>query len=632
MDIANIDELRFHTSIPGMLEPVTDPHHEHDLDVFLASIPFFAALDEMTRLQLAEQLEPLHVSAGEVVIAQGEAGDGLFLVVSGRLRVSVETAGTERVLHDLARGAVVGEIALLTNRPRSATVRAVRDSDLLQLRATTFQAVVERTPAVLGEMARLLVDRLLAVDRPRLEPTGSRAIAVAPAGTDPGPAAKVAGELTARLARTGSVFRLDADVVSRHLGPGAAQREPGDPGRDELTGWLHAIERDNDHVVYETDAADTPWSRLCLNQSDLVLLTAAAAADRRFGPVETRALAIGTLRCELVLVQPSRPSATSAWLKGRAVADHHHLRDGHPEDVTRLARMVTGTAYGLVLGGGGPRGFAHLGVIRALEEAGIPIDVIGGTSIGAVMGAICAQGLTDAERVEMAVLAFARSGSLVRPTLPLVALSSGRRVDRLLAEHLTPTTLIEDLPRRFFCISANLTRAEAVIHERGILWRAVRASLSLPGIFPPVYADGDLLIDGGALDNVPVGTMRDRVGAGSVIAVDLAPEVEPMTAAAFDPGLSGWRVLGSRLNPLARAGKMPNVIDILSRSTGLSGVRHQRATLTDDQVDLLLHPPIAALGALDFKGGVALIETGYRHAVEVLARPDIKERFGSSGP
>jgi predicted acylesterase/phospholipase RssA len=192
--------------------------------------------------------------------------------------------------------------------------------------------------------------------------------------------------------------------------------------------------------------------------------------------------------------------------------------------------------------------------------------------------------------------------------------------------------LIEDLPRPFFCISANLTRAEAVIHERGVLWHAVRASLSLPGIFPPVYADGDLLIDGGALDNVPVGTMRARVGSGSVIAVDLAPEVEPMTAAPFDPGLSGWRVLVSRLNPLATAAKMPSVIDILSRSTGLSGVRHQRATLTDDQVDLLLHPPISGLGALDFKGGVALIETGYRHAVEVLGRSDVKDRFVSSGP
>jgi len=239
-------------------------------------------------------------------------------------------------------------------------------------------------------------------------------------------------------------------------------------------------------------------------------------------------------------VQAGQPSDTARWLAHSAVADHHHLRDGHPEDMARLARMVTGTGYGLVLGGGGPRGFAHLGVLRALEEAGVPIDVVGGTSIGALMGAISALGMDDAERVARAVTAFTRSGRLVSPTLPLVALSSGRRVDRLLAEHLGPA-MIEDLPQRFFCVSANLTTAEEVIHERGPLWPAVRASLSLPGIFPPVYADGHLLIDGGALDNVPVEVMRARVGNGCVIAVDLSPEMEPMTAVPFGPGLSGWR-------------------------------------------------------------------------------------------
>jgi predicted acylesterase/phospholipase RssA/CRP-like cAMP-binding protein len=609
-----------------MLDSMTGQHRARELADFLAGVALFGPLDEMTRLQLAEQLEPVHVAAGEVVIAQDEPGDGLYVLLSGRLRVSVAAGGTERVLHDLARGAVVGEIALLSNRPRSATVRAVRDSDVLLLRVSSFDALVERIPGLLGQVARLLVDRLLAVDRPQLQPAGGRTIAVAPAGRDPGPAAEVAEELTARLARAGSVLRLNADVVARHLGSGAAQRGPDDPGRNELTGWLHAVERGNDYVLYETDAEDTAWSRLCLSQSDVVLLTGGARGDARLGAVEARALATNSLRCELVLVHPSQPSATSRWLEKRAVADHHHLRGNHPEDVARLGRMVTGTACGVVLGGGGSRGFAHLGVLRALEEAGVPVDVVGGTSIGAVMGALCALGLTDAERVERAITAFTRSGRLISPTLPLIALSSGGRVNRLLAEHLGSTP-IEDLPRRFFCVSANLTRAEEVIHERGVLWRAVRASLSLPGIFPPVYADGDLLVDGAALDNVPAEVMRARIGSGSVVAVDLFPNVEPVTAAPFDPGLSGWRVLGRRLNPLATPRPVPGVFDILIRSTSLSGVRHKRAALADDRVDLVVHPPLPAIGALDFKAGVALVETGYRHAVEALARSGLTKRF-----
>jgi CRP-like cAMP-binding protein len=208
---------------------VTGQQGAGELGAFLASIPFFAPLDDMTRLQLAEQLEPVHVAAGDVVIAQGDPGDGLYLVLSGRLRVSVEAGGSERVLHDLTRGAMAGEIALLSKRRRSATVRAVRDSDLLMLRASSFEALVERTPALLGQMARLLVDRLLAVDRPQSPRPGSRTIAVAPAGRSTSPAATVAEELTARLGRRigRPAGRGDRRAAPRYRGGPARTRRPG---------------------------------------------------------------------------------------------------------------------------------------------------------------------------------------------------------------------------------------------------------------------------------------------------------------------------------------------------------------------------------------------------------------------
>jgi predicted acylesterase/phospholipase RssA/CRP-like cAMP-binding protein len=605
---------------------VTRLDNSAELAAFLAVLPFFAPLDETARQQLALQLEPVQVAAGQVVVAQGEAGEGLFIVVSGRLRVSVSAGGTDRALHDLARGAIVGEIALLSNLPRSATVRAVRDSDLLLLRQSSFSALVEQTPRVLHEISRLLIDRLLAVDRPQFEPAGNRTIAVIPAGANPNPAVAVARALTEQLGRLGSVLRVDAGVVEERLGRGAAQREPGDRGRGELTAWLHSAERASDRVVYQADADDTAWSRLCLSQADVVLMAADATADHQLGPVERRALGTESLRCELVLRHSSRPSGTAAWLRSRNVAGHHHLHADSQADIARLARLVTGTACAVVLGGGGPRGFAHLGVLRALDEAGIPIDMVGGTSIGAVIGALCAQGLPDEERVERAITAFTRSGRLVSPTLPMIALSSGRRVDRLLAEHLG-STMIEDLPRRFFCVSANLTRAEEVVHDSGPLWRAVRASLSLPGIFPPIYADGDLLVDGGALNNLPVDVMRARLGGGSLIAVDLTPDVEPATTAPFDLGLSGWRVLGRRLTRLSSAHGLPSAVDILSRSAVLSSVKVRRAALTDQRIDLLLRPPVAGISALDFKAGVRLIDVGYRHAAEALTTSALPSRF-----
>jgi predicted acylesterase/phospholipase RssA/CRP-like cAMP-binding protein len=618
---------------------VSDP----ELVTLLADIPFFAALDEATRSELAGRLEPVNVAAGQVIFRQGDAGDGLYLVVSGRLRVSVAGEGPgdgpDRMLYDLGRGAIVGEMALLTDRPRAATVHAVRDSDLLLLRVSSFTSLMERSPALVTGMIRLLVDRLLAVDqllitdRPQAPPPGGHTIAVACAGRNSRAAALVAGQLeahlAAQLARAGSVFRVDADVVARQLGPNAAQASPGDPGRAELIGWLHGIERAHDRVIYQPDAQDTAWSRLCLSQSDVVLLVASATDDPAIGAVEARALATSSLRCELALLHPADlapSSVTASWLARRPVADHHHLRADRPGDVARLARMITGTGCGLVLGGGGARGLAHLGVIRALEEAGVPIDVVGGTSIGAIMAGLCARGLPDSERVRR-VMHIARTGRrLVTPTLPLIALSAGRRVDQILTEHLTSVP-IEDLPVGFFCVSASLTRAEAIIHERGPLWTAVRASLALPGIYPPVYADGDLLIDGGAVDNLPVGVMRDRVGVGSVIAVDVASETEPLTVAPYGPGMSGWRVLGRRLNPFTPAHPVPGIAEILNRSTGLSQIRRRRAALDDARVDLVLHPPVARLRTLDFNGGIALIDAGYRYAADALAKSGLAEQF-----
>ena len=619
---------------------MSDQPDQAELNAFLADVPFFAALDETTRLELAGQLEAVHVAAGEVIFRQGDAGQGLFLVVSGRLRVSVAGDipgdGPERMLYDLGRGAIVGEMALLTDRPRAATVSAVRDSDLLQLRVSSFTSLLERSPALVTGMIRLLVDRVLAVDqlliadRPQAPPP-VRAIAVACAGRNPRSATQVAGRLAAQLARAGSVFQVDADVVARQLGPGAAQRGPGEGGRAELIGWLHAVERDHDRVIYQPDAEDTAWSRLCLSQSDVVLLVASAGDDPSIGAVEARALATGALRCELALLHQADAAhtwATARWLERRQVADHYHLRDGRSGDVARLARMITGTGCGLVLGGGGARGLAHLGVIRALEEAGVPIDVVGGTSMGAIMAGLYALGMDHAERVRR-VTDIARYGRrLVTPTLPLIALSAGRYLDRILAANLGSAP-IEDLPLRFFCVSANLNRAEEVIHERGPLWPAVRASLALPGIYPPVYADGHLLIDGGALDNMPVDVMRGRVGTGSIVAVDVSPEVVPLTAAPFETTLSGWRVLGRRLNPFAQRQALPGIADILIRSTGLSQVPHRRAALEDDRVDLLLRPPVAGFGVLDFKGGIALIESAYRYTADAVAKSGLAKRFVS---
>lgn len=218
-------------------------------------------------------------------------------------------------------------------------------------------------------------------------------------------------------------------------------------------------------------------------------------------------------------------------------------------------------------------GFAHLGVMRALEEAGIEVDVVGGTSIGAIMGAFFAAELNDGARVRAATRAMVDRGSVVGYTLPLVSVSSARKVSRLLRAEPAFAPGIEDLWRPFFCVSASLNAVREVVHERGPVWRAIRSSISLPGVYPPVHRRGDLLVDGGVLNNLPVDVMATRVSAGPIIAVDLQPAAQGAPPEPFDVSISGWKVLASRLNPFTRSIQMPGLADVVLRSLLLASTK-----------------------------------------------------------
>ena len=224
---------------------------------------------------------------------------------------------------------------------------------------------------------------------------------------------------------------------------------------------------------------------------------------------------------ELLLLHSGNfdPTVRAArWLSGLTVNAYHHMVHGDKFDSAKFLRLLTGTAVGLVLSGGGARGFAHIGVIRALNECGIPIDYVGGTSMGAVIAAQHALGWDWRSMSEVNRQAWQSCQPQRNYTLPLVALNSAKRMDRMLRE-MFGSAEIQDLRTNFFCVSTNLTRADAMIHHSGLLWKAVRASVSVPGIGPPAIEAGEILVDGGLVNNLPVDVMK-RFCSGDVVAVD----------------------------------------------------------------------------------------------------------------
>jgi NTE family protein/lysophospholipid hydrolase len=600
----------------------------HDDLALLAATPLFGGLGKPLLEHLFSQLEPVRVPAGATLFAQGEPGDSLFVVVVGRLRVSVATPSGVKVVSELSRGDVVGEIALLSHRPRSATVRAVRDTEVWQLPGTVLLDLVERQPEVLRKVTDVVISRLLSRDLGEGPATGVRTVAVVPAGglrqLD-----DFAEKLTSALARDGGAIRLTRQTVESAVGSGTADAALAGEEGSRVLHWLHQQEERHRHVVYQADPEPTPWTERCARQADLLLFVAEEQLGPALGPVETALLtgpaAVTQARRELVLLHragSTRPRGTARWLRHRAVVAHHHVAEGRTEDLDRVARLITGRGCGLVLGGGGARGFAHLGVIRALEETGIPMDVVGGASIGAMIGYGYCLGMSHAERVHAVEEVLVNQGALLPPTLPIVSLSAGKKLRRLLTDAAFGLDAdIEDLWTRFFCVSTNLTRGRVEVHEHGEAYRAIRASASLPGILPPVWQNGDLLVDGAVMNNIPVDVMRERVGSGVVIAVDIHAERDLSVRHPFDTTLGGGAALLHRFRRSPRAVRVPGIMAILMRTVELGDRRALESQLAA-AADLIVAPPVAGFGPLDFAAARVLVDRAYRHTlVELEAHP-----------
>ncbi|HWI04853.1 MAG TPA: patatin-like phospholipase family protein, partial [Acidimicrobiales bacterium] len=523
-------------------------------DVFelLESIEAFAGLTRDELGGLLALLEPRHLPAGEVVVTEGESAAGIYLVAYGRLRVYRQRDGGEEFITELSPGDTVGEGEVLTGAAATASVRAVRDSFVLLLSPDGLQRVTEWHPDVPLRMAKRLLRRSVVAGHVLSDRSVAsvKTIALVPAGPEPVPVGFVEA-LVEALESFGSVHRVSSRSIDEELGEGTAEIPLQDARNGRVVEWLQRIERAHRVVLYEADPTTSAWTTRCLRQADRVVRVARAHAPADLNRIEQELLAPGgdstTVRQELVLLHPgpARPRGTQRWMAGRVVDAHHHVRLGETSHYQRLARLVTGQAVGVVFGGGGARGASHLGVVRALEEAGVPIDVVGGTSIGCIAAFMCAMGWDHEQRMEKLPLFFSRR-LIIQPTLPFVSLSSGRRLLRLI-DHETEQLSVEDLWVRFFSVSTNLSQAVQVVHQRGDLATALRASVSLPGILPPVRQGQDLLVDGGLLNNLPIDVMQSVLGGGRIIAVDLRRRVELTMRAAISPALSGWQVLGRRI-------------------------------------------------------------------------------------
>jgi predicted acylesterase/phospholipase RssA/CRP-like cAMP-binding protein len=558
----------------------------------LRNVPVFSGLLDEQLEHLAAAAQPRRVGAGAWLMREGEPAESLFVVVSGRLEV-VDEGPPETVIRVLRRGDVLGHLALLTQGTRSASVRAHRPSELLELDREHFEALIRDAPSFAVALTYAMGAQLAASRAPATEPPAPTTVAVV--ALDPGASAAATTDgLAAALRGQGSVAVLVA---------------AGEPSRAEMFARLEQAEAGAKRVVLRADAPPGDgWTDFCLGEADLVVAVTSGRPSRDWA-----AHTAGLAGCELLVRGPAVEPATITALAPREV-QVLPSEDELDAGLASLARRLAGRSVGLVLSGGGARAFAHIGVLDELYAQGIVVDRVGGVSLGAIVGAIAATGADPDSAYETFRQGFIETNPTNDYTLPAFSLVRGGKTRRLLHEAFGERR-IEELPRRYFCLSCDLIAREVVIHRTGPLWGAIYASMAIPGVFPPVPTpEGRLLVDGGVLDNLPVATMA-ATGEGPVIAVDVTGRMGSFKR----PPRPGLARLARPMRRLLTGGEaeLPRLGETLLRTLTVGSVDTVAAART--HADLVIAPQVDGIGLLDWRQLAYVREAGREAAREALA-------------
>lgn len=562
-----------------------------------SEIPFLRDAAAAAIRDVARSASWFSLPGGWPLFFEGEAAETLYFVRSGALGAFRRgpDGGRELVGH-IRAGEPVGEMAMIAGEPHSATVFALRDAELIGLNRATFNRLVRRHPDLMSGLARTMLFRSR---QTRRRSTRSDPKVFALVGASPSVDALArARQLKVELERMGRRTLV--------VGP---------DGEGRSGSWYDDAERWNDVVLLAANHGEAGWARMARRQADRVCVL--ARADTEPEPAVRQFLTTAghdrSLRLiDLVMIRSGTGSdrhagdTEAAWLQASGAVRLFTWRDGRADDVSSLARVLSGRSVGLVLGGGGARAYAHIGAVRALREAGLRFDFLGGTSMGGVIAACVAMGWDDAEIERRIWDGFVRSNPLADYVLPVVSLTSGRRVDERLEKHFGAAR-IETLERPFFCLSTNLTAGTSRVHRAGLLRHALRASIALPGILPPVVEGDDVLVDGAVLDNFPIATMQE-LHRGLTIGVDVtrAHALDAREFARADSFL-GWVLRHGLRAP-------PPIAELLMRSATAS-VNAQR---NPARPDLLIVPELEGVELRDWKAFDTAVEAGYVATVRAL--------------
>jgi NTE family protein len=582
----------------------------------------FHSDDEHLIETIRSEAEYTDLQSGELLFRQGDRSDDVYFLLSGRLRAYTDDGGKRTILGEIGRGETVGELALFTDEPRSASIVALRNSALVKVTRRQVERAFAVSPQIALQMTRTVIERFRRSERQRAAPIIPVNVCLLPISSGIDAVGFVHDIRAARDEDQAAIAIIDANEINRRFGANAAL--------EQLADYIDDVEARSKAVYLVTDGTESDWTKLCLQHSDEVVLLADAKQDPGLTAVEKRYLAgdapVSVARQTLMLlhdIETRSPRGTARWLSARPSVRHFHVRPKLQRDLRRAARIISGKAIGIVFSGGGAKGFAHVGVMKALEDAGIEIDFVGGTSIGAIMGMCLAMDQSAEAVFRMVHKAFLGhpKGNITGDYnfVPLVSLIKGRRSHGAMAQAIQRAAGddidSEDTWKTFFVIASDFSAGTEAVLDRGNLARNVIASYAIPGALPPVFIGGHMLFDGGTFNNFPVDVMA-RIGAGRIIGVDLSSDRSRKFEIDRVPGTIAH--LRDMLRPRKkRRYRLPSVPETLTTSSFISSLSKQKTMRKF--ADLLFQPNIERVGLLEWKRYHDIVAAGYDHARQLLA-------------
>ncbi len=548
----------------------------------LLDLDFFKSLDDEALTDIAARGCWQSLAGGWPLFLEGEASDALHFVISGRLIVVRPGPEGDKAVGYVRAGEPAGEMSMLSGEAHSASVFALRDTEILTLTRADVEHITHEHGEFAGALSRVILKRARhpAASFQQSAPRIFALVASSPSID----INTLAADLAQRIAGYG---------VRTHWLP-AADAAPESDGFDRM-------EEAHDVVLLAARVDGGAWYRFVIRHADRFLVFARrdAKPPRPFPmTTETGERARKFRLVDLVMLHEGLPACPIAeWADAISASRVLNCRSEACRE--RLARIVAGKSVGVVFSGGGARAYAHIGAVLALREAGVPVDFVSGASMGAIIAACVAAGWDNEEIEERIRDAFVDSNPLGDHVLPVVALTKGKRVEERLKKHFGDR-LIEELPLPFFCVSSDISTGEARIHRRGVLRHALRATISLPGILPPVI-DGDaLLVDGAVINNFPTDVMA-TTHRGLTIGIDVARRgVIDIEAFRDPPGFFSW---------IAQHGvkDAPPIVSLLMRT---ATARHERV-LKIHPADIMISPQVAGVELRDWEEYDEAVSDGY---------------------